>query len=365
MAKIRKSKVYFASAIPERIDRDLTLPARFVRLLEKTGLRERVRGRRVAVKMHLGWGMGYSTIHPFFVRLLVDHIRSGKPRDVFVTDNSWQDVDRRGYAPQTLGARIVPTLGRNGRDAARFPTGWPSLPEVEIGRPFLKADFLVNFSHVKGHGDCGFGGACKNLAMGCVTEKTRAAIHALEGTLEWSKKLCTRCKRCVRECKTGAISFTKRGKLEIFWHHCRMCRHCMLICPAKAITIGGRRFDRFQDGLARVAKVVLDRFAPGCALHINVLADITIFCDCWGLTTPAIVPDVGIYAGDDIVAVDDASLRAIRTENLIPGSITPPFKLGPGRHLFEKIHSRDPFKQVRALAELKAGADDYRIITVP
>ena len=201
--------------------------------------------------------------------------------------------------------------------------------------------------------------------MGCVTSKSRAAMHALEGTLEWADKRCTRCKRCIRECPTDAIGFNKQGKLNIFWHHCRMCRHCMLICPAKAITIGGHRFDRFQDGLARVAKRVLDCFKPERVLHINVLTNITIFCDCWGLTTPALVPDVGIFAGDDIVAVDDASLRAIKTQHLIPGSLTPPFKLNRGGHLFEKIHGRDPYKQVRALAALRAGSDDYATITIP
>jgi len=223
---------------------------------------------------------------------------------------------------------------------------------------------LVNFSHVKGHGDCGFGGACKNLGMGCVPGKTRGRIHALEGDLRWSGSKCIRCGRCIEECPTKANKFDDNGEYSIFWHDCKLCRHCMLICPADAITIAKRDFDLFQEALARVAKIVIDSFAKGHVFHVNLLTNISIFCDCWGMTTPSLVPDVGVFASEDIVAVDHASLRAIKVRNLIPGSITPPFRLVKGRHLFEKLHSRDPFAQVHSLEAMGAGSSNYRVVKV-
>lgn len=359
-----KSEVLFASAIPERIDRDRTLPVKFQRLLARLPIQDRVKGRTVAVKMHVGGGMGYSTIHPFFVRLLVEHIKEGRPKDVFVSDAGVGGAAARGYTRQTLGARVAPALGADGNEVVTRRTGWKPMPTALLGKPIVDADVLINLSHVKGHGDCGFGAACKNLAMGCVPDKTRGKIHALEGELVWSKAKCHHCKKCIDECPTDAARFTHDGQFVIFWHHCRRCQHCMLICPKKAIEIKDQRFDRFQEGLARVARLVLKAFDPRDVFHINVLTNITIFCDCWGMTTPSLVPDIGIMASQDIVAIDHASLKAIKTRNLIPGSITPPYKLRRGKHLFEKLHGKDPYRQVAALERLGAGTTSYRIAKV-
>ena len=359
-----KSTVYFVTAVPERMDRDLTLPAKFQRLLEQLPLAKRVRGKVVAIKMHLGGGLGYTTIHPLFVKLLVDHIRKAKPADVFITDGSIKGASDRGYTRETVGARLIPAFGRNEKSVVERTTGWKHLEKVILSKPIIKADVLVNFSHVKGHGDCGFGGACKNLGMGCVPGKTRGGIHALEGDLKWDKAKCVHCNKCIEECATKANKFDSKGEYKIFWHHCKMCRHCMMICPKGAITITKRDFDLFQEALARVSKMVIDCFQPGNVFHINLLTNVTLFCDCWGMTTPSLVPDIGAFAGDDIVAVDDASLRAIKVENLIPGSITPPFELGKGGHLFERLHSRDPFAQVRSLEALGAGSSDYKVVEI-
>jgi uncharacterized Fe-S center protein len=346
------------------MDRDQTLPARFQKLLDSLELKERVNGKTVAIKMHLGGGLGYTTIHPLFVRLLVEHLKAARARKVFVTEGYIQDADRRGYTAETLGAPIVQAFGKDGKDVCRKNTGWKPMKSVLLSRPILDADILVNFSHFKAHGDAGFGGACKNLGMGCVPTKTRGKIHSLEGTLTWSRNTCTLCRKCVKECAMNAASFNDRGEFQIFWHNCKMCLHCMLICPTGAIRIEKSDSDLMQEGLARTAKAVIDSFKPEHVTHINILTNITLFCDCWGITTPSLVPDIGIFAGQDIVAVEDASLRSVKTKNLIPGSITPPFSLGKGAHLFEKLHAKDPFGQIRALEKLRTGSSSYRVVTI-
>jgi len=353
------STVLFASAVPARMDRDQTLPVRFQRLLDKLAMARRVKGRTVAIKMHLGGGMGYTTIRPLFVKLLVSHLREkGGAKDVFITDGDVSSAGDRGYAVQTVGARLVPACGKNWKNVRKVATGWSALAGVQIGRPILDADVLVNFSHVKGHGDCGFGGACKNLAMGCVPPATRGALHGLEGDLTWDKAKCVHCGKCIKECEPKANKFTDKGEYVIFWHHCKGCAHCMLICPTGAIRMSNRNFNLFQEGLARVSMLVVNNFRKDDIFHI------TPYCDCWGLSTPALVPDIGIMAAGDIVAVEEATLDAIKTRNVLPGSIVPPLTLGRGRHLFEKLHSRDPYAQPRLLERLGAGTRKYRLVEV-
>lgn len=360
----KTTEILFASARPARLERNETLPAKFMRLLDRLPIQKRVRGKTVAIKMHTGGGIGYSTIHPLFVKLLVDHVKKGKPRRVFITDGSVKKASDRGYHEKTVGAPLVSSVGENGKNVAVRRTGWKPLESVKIGKPILEADVLINFVHVKGHGACGFGGACKNLAMGCVPSLTRRDIHALEGSLKWDRTKCIHCKKCIKECEMKANSFTKDGEYQIFWHNCKGCLHCMLACPTKAIGLVQRDFRKFQEGLARVTKLVLDSYDPADVFHINMITDVTLFCDCWGLTTPALIPDVGILACQDIVAIDQASLDAVRTRDLIPGSITPPYKLGKGKHLFERLHAKDPYIQVRELEKLGAGTRKYRRVEV-
>ncbi|HEY5955102.1 MAG TPA: hypothetical protein VIV60_01065, partial [Polyangiaceae bacterium] len=78
-------------------------------------------------------------------------------------------------------------------------------------------------------------------------------------------------------------------------------------------------------------------------------------------TTPRLVPDVGILAGRDIVAIEQATLDHIRAEDLIPGTLPDHIELGPGKHLFERIHGKDPHAVIGVLHELGLGSREYRI----
>jgi hypothetical protein len=113
--------------------------------------------------------------------------------------------------------------------------------------------------------------------------------------------------------------------------------------------------------MAIAASKVLDTFARENLLFINMLMNITPYCDCWGMTTPALVPDIGILAGSEIVAIEQASLDLVRTEDLIPGSLPPGCELGPTGHLFERIHGKDPFVPVQYLEEMGWGSRRYAL----
>lgn len=130
---------------------------------------------------------------------------------------------------------------------------------------------------------------------------------------------------------------------------------------AKWLRMLGGRYRDFQRGMALTTQAVLNGFAPENRYYINMLLNITIFCDCWGMTTPNLVPDIGILAGSDIVAIEQASLDLIQTERLIPGSLPPGITLGDTGHLFERIHGKDPHAVIDFLVELGLGSRAYEL----
>jgi len=360
--------VLFARYKAETLQPKDSIGAKWIRLLDLLDLPAVVKGKRTAIKMHLGNNVGFTTVHPFLVRKLVEKVKEAGASMVFVTDNAAAvfDAVNRGYTSEVLGCPIIPVSGTADRYFYTRPIEPPvlDLTEVELAGEIVDADAMIDLSHVKGHGDAGFGGASKNLSMGCVTARTRGKLHGLEGGLEWDKEKCTGCKVCMENCPNGAISFTEKGELRVFYHHCKFCQHCVLICPQKALTLAGGRYREFQLGMAKTTSEVLKTFAPENLVFINLLMNITVFCDCWGMTTPALVPDVGIVAGREIVAVEQASLDLIRTEDLIPGALPAKFELGEKGHLFERIHRKDPYVVVEHLATLGHGSREYRLVEV-
>jgi len=363
--KAPKADVLFASVAYETAEADKTLPAKYGRLLDRLDFGPVVKGKRVAVKLHLGTGTGYTTIHPLFIRVLVQKLKDAGGT-VFLTDLSLDVAGAvsRGYTQEVLGAPLVPAAGQGDKYFYSKKVSLNSMKAVEIAGEIRDADVLVDLSHTKGHGCCGYGGACKNIAMGCVTGRTRAAIHALEGGMMWDADKCTHCEACIRACRYNANKFTDDGTYTVFYHNCAYCMHCVAACPEHAITVDKGGFKLFQEGMALATKTVLDTFAPEAIFYINVLLQVTYLCDCWGLSTPPLVPDVGIVASRDMVAIEKASLDLLDADEVLPNSLPKGRELSKKGHLFERIHHKDPFVQLRALEKAGLGTQKYRLIEV-
>lgn len=358
------SDVLFADARVRELSAQHSLPAKFQRLLKKLDLAV-VEGKSVAIKMHMGGAMGYSTIHPLFVRLLVQACKDAKAGKIMVMDGDVGGAEARGYTPATVGAPVVSCFGSTGQYLYKKKIGFLELKEAIYGGNAWDADVFIDFSHLKGHGMCGFGGAIKNIAMGCTVPQTRGDIHRIQGGIVWDGEKCIHCNRCVEECPNNANKFTEDGRYEVFWHNCTFCRHCVMICPTGSLRDDADRYDAFQEGLARVTAKFLDHFKPENRLFINVLLGITIYCDCWGFTSPALHPDVGILAGRDIVAVEEASLDKIKASKMMPEGLPIGGKqMRRKGHLFERVHGKDPYVQIRKLEELGYGPAEYRIVEV-
>ncbi|MBE3101099.1 MAG: DUF362 domain-containing protein [Firmicutes bacterium] len=354
------SKVLFSSVKYDKYDPSATLPAKFTRLIDKMNMEEVVKDKWTAIKMHVGRGIGYSTIHPLFVKILVDKLKSYGAK-VYITDQEVSDAKVRGYTEDYLGVPIIPVCGVMSKYYYEKNVDFKTLRNVDIGGNINDAEVMIDLSHVKGHGACGYGGSCKNIAMGCVTDRTRRQIHGLEGGLVWNENLCIHCGMCITSCNHNANSFDKDDKYKVFYHHCTNCQHCVKVCPTGAIVMDTHNYLDFQIGMATCTETVLKSFETGHVFYINFLTDITALCDCWGLTTPALVPDLGIMASTDIVAIERACLDAIKVEDFIPAGIPQGMELGTTGHLFERIHGKNPFLQLDELEKLNLGSQDYSI----
>ncbi len=355
------SEVHFLPIDVKRIETRHALLSRYEKMLEKLITREMVEGKQTAIKFHLGGRFVYTHVHPAFVTRVVKRVLDcgGRP---FITDHR-TDNRMAGMIPEALGAPIYHDTGLHDKYAYTVKTGDRLLPRVHVAGYLHDADVLINLSHAKAHGQCAFGGAIKNLAMGAVTGQSRGEIHRLlDRHFKWHADRCTHCRKCIEACEHQAISFNEAGELEQNSHHCTLCLHCMVVCPQHAITISKKGWPQFQKGLALAAKSVLDTFEPGRQLHINVALSMTAICDCWGMSLPPFRPDVGVFASTDPIAVDTASIDYMDCEDAFPGSLPEGVTLREGEgHILERMWGKDPYAQVRAGEELGLGKTKYKI----
>ena len=357
------SEVLFSSVAFDRYDPNVTLPSKFSRMLDALELEPLVKGKTVAIKMHLGRNIGYSTIHPIYVKRLVDKLKACEPEMLYITDQEVAGACDRGYSQEHLGVPVVDACGATDRYLYPKDMDFHSFRNLDVAGHIHDADVMIDLSHVKGHGACGYGGAVKNIAMGCVSGRTRHQLHGLEGGVVWDEDLCSQCGQCVISCNHKANSL-RDGKYKIFYHNCTFCQHCVKVCPTGALTMSDNQYERFQTGMARATQGVLNGFQPGHVLYINFLTHITVICDCWGFTTAPIVPDIGIAASRDIVAVERACLDMIKAENVLPSGLMEGTELSGRGHLLEQIHGKNPYIQLEKLADLGCGTQEYHLTEI-
>jgi uncharacterized Fe-S center protein len=309
-----KSTVYFTSM---RCNVGDSLLNKLERLIEKAGIAGIDFERKyTAIKIHFGEPGNLAFLRPNFAKVVADKVKAlgGMP---FITDCNTLYVGRRnnaivhmeaafenGYTPFSTGCHNIIADGLKGTDDVEAPVaGGEYCKTARIGRALMDADIVISLSHFKGHECTGFGGALKNLGMGGGSRAGKMAMHN-DGKPEVRQNLCVGCKVCTRYCAHAAISVGANKKAAIDHDKCVGCGRCIGTCNQHAIeNNSGISFDRLNCKIAEYAKAVVDG-RP--SFHISVVNQVSPNCDCHGENDAAVVPDIGIFASFDCVALDKA-----------------------------------------------------------
>ena len=321
------SKVYFADL---RADVHENLQQKLTRLMKTAGMGDiDFQDKFVAIKLHFGEPGNLAFLRPNWARTVADFVkeRGGKP---FLTDcntlyvggrkNALDHMDSamlNGFNPMTTGCQIIIADGLKGSDEVEVPVvGGEYVRNAKIGRAVMDADVFISLTHFKGHEEAGFGGCLKNIGMGCGSRAGKMEQHNA-GKPHVAQKHCIGCGQCRKICAHGAPIITD-GKAVIDHDRCVGCGRCIAVCPKNAVQINWDETTiNLNRKIAEYTKAVVD--GRPC-FHISLVIDVSPNCDCRPENDMAIVPNVGMFASFDPVALDMACVDAVNRQPVINGS---------------------------------------------
>lgn len=355
-------------------------------------------GDKVGVKVHVGEAYNTRYLRHDYVHEVVDFIKSkGGIPTLIETQGNGMNVKHlnisenysihlgcrktatehkktaylHGYNESLIGAPLKFIDGENGIDGKIIEIDGIHLKDVSVATGLFDFDKLVIVSHFKGHPQAGFGGALKNLGIGCTTKRNKFRAH-FDGDLKVNPKKCdiSKCNQeCVQACPVGAIKIVNKIAV-IDPSTCIGCFGCKEKCPVrKAIKSAAfANFDIFCGRVIDNAKAVLTSFGKENIRCINFALEITLMCDCVVNPSVPIVPDLGIFGSADPLAIDKACVDAETNAPGIPilnenGQWTKP--TAPGIEKFNALNKMVNVSwQLDAAVKDRIGNIEYELIKI-
>ena len=368
---MEKAKVYFTDF---RATPNQNLLQKLKKLIKAAGIEQiDFKDKYTAIKIHFGEPGNLSYLRPNYAKAVVDVVKElgGK---VFLTDCNTLYVGRRknaldhldaayenGYNPFTTGCQIIIGDGLKGTDETLVPIDGEYIKEAKIGHAIMDADIFISLTHFKGHESTGFGGALKNIGMGCGSRAGKMEMHSAGKPIVGQDK-CIGCGSCRKNCAHDAISFDENRKAGIDHNKCVGCGRCIGACPVDAVEAG---WDEANDVLNRkIAEYTLAVVKDRPQFHISLIVDVSPFCDCHAENDAPIIPDVGMLASFDPVALDKACVDLCNQQEVIANS-----RLGEQPHThhdhFTDTHPDTNWKSaIEHGVKIGLGTDQYELITV-
>ncbi|MEN6414588.1 MAG: DUF362 domain-containing protein [Veillonellales bacterium] len=324
---MEKAKVYFTNL---RAAPNMNLLQKLEKLVKQAGIEQiDFKDKFTAIKIHFGEPGNLAFLRPNYSKVIADLIKR-KGGKVFLTDCNTLYVGRRknalehldaayenGYNPFTTGCQILIADGLKGTDTVNVPVpGGEYVKEAKIGRAVMDADIFISLTHFKGHELTGFGGALKNIGMGCGSRAGKMEMHS-EGKPHVSGETCVGCGTCVKICAQSAITVTDK-KAAIDHSKCAGCGRCIGVCHSNAIVPA---WDESNDILnKKMAEYALAVLHNRPHFHISLMIDVSPNCDCHAENDLPSIPDIGMFASFDPVALDMACADMANQAPVLPGS---------------------------------------------
>lgn len=366
------STVYFTDM---RTGHKENLFDKIAKLLAATGLAQTLaEGDLTAVKIHFGEKGNHTYIRPVFARKVIEEIKKLGALP-FLTDSSTLYPGQRKEAVSSLvcaiengfdfscaGAPLIISDGLRGVTETEVVVDGELLKKTYIGTEIVEADSIVCLTHFKCHELTGFGGAIKNIGMGCASRKGKLVQHSTVAPTV-AEKHCTGCGICPRSCAHDAIVITE-GKAFINPEKCAGCSRCITVCPARAINIQwNEAADLVMRKMAEYAKGALTG-KDGKVVYLNFITQVSPACDCYSHADAPIVNDIGLCASTDLVALDQACADLVNAARGNEGSA---LQSGhePGGDKFRGVWPEIPWEvQLEHAEKIGLGSRRYELLKI-
>jgi len=368
---MEKAKVYFTDLHTTFQE---NLPQKLERLIKTAGIGNIDFDRKyAAIKIHFGEPGNLAFLRPNYAAVVVKVVKElgGK---AFLTDcntlyvggrkNALDHMDAaytNGFNPFATDCHVIIADGLKGTDDILVPVKNGELvKEAKIGRAVMDADVIISLNHFKGHEATGFGGALKNLGMGCGSRAGKMEMHSAGKPVVMEKK-CIGCGKCVNACAHDAPVLKDR-KMTIDLDKCVGCGRCIGICPMDAIVaIEDETKDNLNRKIAEYSQAVCqDR--PN--FHINIVVDVSPNCDCHSSNDIPIVPNVGMFASFDPVALDQACADAVNKMPIVPGSQLDKMPKISRDHFKNSAPVTNWHSAIEHAVKIGLGTDQYELIEI-
>ena len=335
-------------------------------------------GKFVAIKMHFGELGNMAYLRPQYAKVVADLVKEQGGMPFLTACNTLYPGSRKhalehmdcanlnGFSPLTTGCQVIIADGLKGTDDICVPVrGGEYVKEAKIGRAIMDADVFISLAHFKGHEATGFGGALKNIGMGCGSRAGKMEQHS-SGKCVVNEELCKGCRKCAKECGSNAITY-ENNKAHIHEDLCKGCGRCIGACGFDAISNESwDANDKLDRKMAEYAWAVVD--GRPC-FHINIARDISPNCDCHGENDAAILPNIGMFASFDPVALDQASAdMCLKAEPMPNSQLSDNLAKPDWEHHHDNFLDSNPnvkWKETLEHAEkLGMGSRDYELVTL-
>ena len=324
---MEKSTVYFTTF---KTTYNENLIQKLHRLMKQAGFENiDFKDKFTAIKIHFGEYGNLAFLRPNYAKVVADYVKElgGKP---FLTDCNTLYVGSRknaldhletaylnGFSPLQTGCHVIIGDGLKGTDEALVPINGEYVKEAKIGQAIMDADIFISLTHFKGHEMAGFGGTIKNIGMGCGSRAGKMEQHC-DGKPSVDPETCIGCGACYRICAHQAPEINDK-KTVINHDKCVGCGRCLAVCPKDAISAD------FSDSLAMLNYKMAEYSLAVCkdrpCFHISLICDVSPNCDCHAENDIPIIPNVGMLASFDPVALDQACADLCNQMPVTSGSI--------------------------------------------